>query len=53
MKSILLTIYLLLISLSFITAQQKNSEGNNIKELMEIEWNTEDGITLKCHTEYR
>ena len=53
MKSILLTIYLLLISLSFITAQQKNSEGNNIKELMEIEWNTEDGITLKDYPEGR
>jgi len=31
----------------YISAQQNKPQGNNIKELMEIEWNTEDGITLK------
>lgn len=53
MKRIGLIIYLLLFIFSNIYAQQKNSEGNNIKELMEIDWNTEDGITLRDYPEGR
>ena len=47
MKKIILIIYLFMFVSCYISAQQNKPQGNNIKELMEIEWNTEDGITLK------
>ena len=47
MKKIILIIYLLLFVSCIMHAQQKKPQGNNIKELMKIEWNTEDGIMTK------
>jgi PKD repeat protein len=47
MKSIYVSLCIIVILLPSICAQQNDKGGANIKELIEVKWNNENGITLK------
>lgn len=47
MKKICLVLYLMLFVLFEISAQLQKVDENNIKELIEIKWNTDDGIFVQ------